>query len=554
MQLRNIVAPKGLELSTENWQIEAVLRMLMNNLDHAVAENPDELIVCGGRGKAVRNWQCYEYIIETLKKLKADETLLIQSGKPIGVLKTHENAPRVLLANSNLVPNYANWETFFELERKGLIMYGQCTPGSWMHIGLQGIIQGTYQTFIACAKKHYNKQDLRGQWLLSSGLGGMGGAQPIACKLAKGSSLVVEFDPIRIEKRLKMGLIDVVYENLDAAIKQIENSCRVKDPVAIGFLGNIGDVLPILQKKGVKPDILTDQTSAHDPLYGYVPKGWLLHELKEKRRNSPQEVIRAAKASIALQVKSMLEYDEQGVPTFDFGNNIRQIAYEQGVTNAYKIKGFVEAYLRPIFSQGISPLRWMALSGDPQDLCNVDDKIKDLFPQDLDLHAWLSRARQHIPLQGLPARVYWFDTQQKEKIGIALNEMVATQEVSAPLLVTPESLADPCSSSPSRDTENMRDGSDMVADWPLLSGLLSSACGATWVYLQQGGGTGVGSSQNTGFGLVLDGSKEATHKVQMMLRNSSGLSVMRLVDAGYDSAVSMAEKENLHIPMLTDFV
>lgn len=545
---RQIQAAHGVQLSAKNWQTEAALRLLMNNLDPQVAEDPQQLIVYGGTGRAARDWHCYDKIVEVLKRLASDQTLLIQSGKPVGVFSTFPNAPRVLIANANLVGHWANWQHFNELDQKGLMMYGQMTAGSWIYIGSQGIIQGTYETFISAAKKHF-AGNLRKKWILSAGLGGMGGAQPLAATMAGASILVVEFDPTRIQRRLQNKYLDKACDSLEEALKIIQQAVEKDQPISVGLLGNAADIFPQIAQGSFKPDLVTDQTSAHDPLNGYYPLGWTLAECQQKRKTEPQAVIAAAKASIAIQVKAMLSLAQQQIPTFDYGNNIRRMAFEAGVNHAFDFPGFVPAYIRPLFCQGIGPFRWVALSGDPQDIYKTDEKVKALIPDDPHLHRWLELARQKIPFQGLPARICWLGLGARAKIGLAFNEMVRTGELSAPIVIGRDHLDAGSVASPYRETEGMQDGSDAVADWPLLNGLLNCASGATWVSIHHGGGVGMGFSQHAGFVIVADGTPEQAEKLTRVLTNDPASGVMRHVDAGYETAMACAKKHHLDLPM-----
>jgi urocanate hydratase len=546
---RTIKAPHGSKLSAKSWLTEAPLRMLMNNLDPDVAENPDELIVYGGIGKAARNWECFDAIVETLKKLEKDETLLIQSGKPVGVFKTHENAPRVLLANSNLVPHWATWDHFRELDKKGLMMYGQMTAGSWIYIGSQGIVQGTYETFAEMGRQHF-KGDLSGKWILTGGLGGMGGAQPLACTMAGASMLAVECDPTRIQKRLDTKYLDYKADTLDDALALINKSCAEKKPISVGLLGNAADIFPELVKRGIKPDAVTDQTSAHDPLNGYLPAGMTMAEAAALRQRDQKEMVRRAKESMALQVRAMLAFHKMGIPTFDYGNNIRQMAKEVGVENAFDFPGFVPAYIRPLFCRGVGPFRWAALSGDPKDIAKTDAKVKELLPDNKHLHHWLDMAAKKIKFQGLPARICWVGLGDRAKLGLAFNDMVAKGELSAPVVIGRDHLDSGSVASPNRETEGMKDGSDAVSDWPLLNALLNTASGATWVSLHHGGGVGMGFSQHSGVVIVADGSKEAAARLERVLTNDPATGVMRHADAGYDIAVKCAKEKDLKLPMV----
>lgn len=547
---RHIVANHGTKLEAKSWLTEAVLRMLCNNLDPEVAEDPASLIVYGGLGRAARDWACFDKIVEVLKVLDNDQTLLIQSGKPVGVFTTHEDAPRVLIANSNLVPHWANWDHFNELDKKGLMMYGQMTAGSWIYIGSQGIVQGTYETFMAAAKKHFNG-DLLGRWILTAGLGGMGGAQPLAATMAGASMLAVECDPTRIEKRLKTRYLDKFTDNLDEALRWIDESCQTKLPISVGLLGNAADIYPELVARGISPSMVTDQTSAHDPLNGYLPKGWTLGQAKDLREKNPQDVITAAKASMAIQVKAMLAFQDKGIPVFDYGNNIRQMAYEAGTEDAFNFPGFVPAYIRPLFCEGIGPFRWVALSGDPEDIYATDEKVKQLLPDDKALHRWLDMARDKIAFQGLPARICWVGLKDRARLALAFNEMVKTGEVKAPIVIGRDHLDSGSVASPNRETEGMLDGSDAVSDWPLLNALLNCASGATWVSIHHGGGVGMGFSQHSGVVIVADGSEKAAQRLERVLHNDPGTGVMRHADAGYPLAKQCAKENHLWLPMET---
>jgi len=546
---RKIKAPTGSELSCLSWTTEAPMRMLMNNLDAEVAEKPEELVVYGGIGRAARNWECYDRIVEVLKRLKGDETLLVQSGKPVGVFKTHDNAPRVLIANSNIVPHWADLEHFNELDRKGLMMYGQMTAGSWIYIGSQGIVQGTYETFAEMGRQHYGG-DLKGRWILTAGLGGMGGAQPLAATMAGASMLAVECQPSRIEMRLKTGYLDKQSSDLDEALAIIDEACRKKEAVSVGLLGNAADVYPELVKRGVRPDAVTDQTSAHDPLNGYLPLGWTVGEWEERREREPERTISEAKASMAVQVRAMLEFNARGIPTVDYGNNLRQMAFETGVENAFDYPGFVPAYIRPLFCRGVGPFRWAALSGDPEDIFKTDAKVKELIPDDPHLHNWLDMARERIHFQGLPSRICWVGLGQRDMLGLAFNEMVAKGELSAPIVIGRDHLDSGSVASPNRETEGMRDGSDAVSDWPLLNALLNTASGATWVSLHHGGGVGIGYSQHAGMVIVCDGTKEAAERIARVLWNDPATGVMRHADAGYEAAIECAKENHLDLPMI----
>ena len=544
---RVIHAPTGTTLTAKSWLTEAPLRMLMNNLDPAVGERPQELVVYGGIGRAARDWESYDTIVATLRRLEADQTLLIQSGKPVGVFSTHADAPRVLIANSNLVPRWATWEHFNELDRKGLMMYGQMTAGSWIYIGSQGIVQGTYETFVEMGRRHYGGE-LQGRWLLTAGLGGMGGAQPLAAVMAGASCLAIECQRSRIEMRLRSGYLDHAAESLDEALAIVQRACAEGKAVSVGLLGNAADVLPELFKRGVRPDLLTDQTSAHDPLNGYLPSGWSVERWLEMRERDPAAVIRAAKASMACHVRAMLDFHAAGVPTVDYGNNIRQMALEEGVKNAFGFPGFVPAYIRPLFCRGVGPFRWAALSGDPEDIFKTDAKVKELLPADKHLHHWLDMARERIHFQGLPARICWVGLGDRHRLGLAFNEMVARGELKAPVVIGRDHLDSGSVASPNRETESMRDGSDAVSDWPLLNALLSTASGATWVSLHHGGGVGMGFSQHAGLVIVCDGTAAAARRIARVLWNDPASGVMRHADAGYPEAIACAREQGLDLP------
>lgn len=546
---RHIRAAHGTQLSAKNWLTEAPLRMLMNNLDANVAEIPSDLVVYGGIGRAARDWACYDKIVETLKNLNEDETLLIQSGKPVGVFKTHIDAPRVLLANSNLVPHWATWEKFHELDKKGLMMYGQMTAGSWIYIGSQGIVQGTYETFVEAGRQHY-AGSLQGKWILTGGLGGMGGAQPLAATMAGASMLAIECDPKRIQRRLETGYLDREAPDLDTALKIISEHCKAKKVISVGLLANAADIFPELVKRGIKPDMVTDQTSAHDPLNGYLPKGWTLEQAEKMRKSDPDKVIKAAKESMAIQVQAMLEFHKQGIPTFDYGNNIRQMAKETGVKNAFDFPGFVPAYIRPQFCRGVGPFRWVALSGDPEDIFKTDAKVKELIPNNPHLHNWLDMAKERIHFQGLPARICWVGLGDRARLGLAFNEMVAKGELKAPIVIGRDHLDTGSVASPNRETEAMKDGSDAVSDWPLLNALLNCASGATWVSIHHGGGVGIGYSQHAGVVIVADGTDAAAKRLQRVLTNDPASGVMRHADAGYELAIECAKEHDLHLPMI----
>ena len=546
---RSIRAPRGIGLSAKSWLTEAPLRMLMNNLDAEVAEKPHELVVYGGIGRAARDWESFDRIAASLRDLEADETLLVQSGKPVGVFRTHRDAPRVLIANSNLVPHWGTWEKFHELDRKGLMMYGQMTAGSWIYIGSQGIVQGTYETFAEVGRRHYGG-NLAGRWILTAGLGGMGGAQPLAATMAGASLLVIECQPSRIEMRLRTGYLDAKADSLDQALAMIERSRADKKPMSVGLLGNAAEIVPDLARRNIAPDALTDQTSAHDPLNGYLPAGWTLAEWEERRARDPKGVEKAAKQSMAVHVRAMLDFWRRGVPTLDYGNNIRQMAMEMGVTDAFDFPGFVPAYIRPLFCRGVGPFRWAALSGDPQDIYRTDQKVKELMPHDKHLHNWLDMARARIKFQGLPARICWVGLGDRHRIGLTFNEMVANGELKAPIVIGRDHLDSGSVASPNRETEAMKDGSDAVSDWPLLNALLNCASGATWVSLHHGGGVGIGYSQHAGMVIVADGTPEAARRLERVLWNDPASGVMRHADAGYDQAIACARDHKLNLPSL----
>ncbi|MBV2132472.1 urocanate hydratase [Pseudomonas sp. MAP12] len=548
---RHISAPTGSALSCQSWLTEAALRLLMNNLDPAVAERPEDLVVYGGIGRAARNWACFDKIVEVLRRLGDEQTLLIQSGKPVGVFATHRDAPRVLLANSNLVPHWATWEQFNALDRQGLMMYGQMTAGSWIYIGSQGIVQGTYETFAEAGRQHHGG-DLRGRWLLSAGLGGMGGAQPLAATMAGACALLVECRQSRIDFRLRTGYLDEQASDLDDALARIARYTAAGQAVSVGLCGNAAEVLPELVRRGVRPDLLTDQTSAHDPLHGYLPAGWSWDEYVERGQREPEVVVRAAKASMAVQVRAMLELHARGVPTFDYGNNIRQMALDEGVDDAFAFPGFVPAYIRPLFCRGIGPFRWVALSGDPEDIYKTDAKVKALLPHDTHLHRWLDLARARIRFQGLPARICWVGLGDRARLGQAFNAMVASGELRAPIVIGRDHLDSGSVASPNRETEAMRDGSDAVSDWPLLNALLNTASGATWVSLHHGGGVGMGYSQHAGMVIVADGTPQAHARLGRVLHNDPASGVMRHADAGYPEAIACAREQGLDLPMLKE--
>ena len=545
-----IRAPRGTQLNAKSWLTEAPLRMLMNNLDPDVAENPKELVVYGGIGRAARNWECFDQIVASLKALNDDETLLVQSGKPVGVFKTHKDAPRVLIANSNLVPHWATWEHFNELDAKGLAMYGQMTAGSWIYIGSQGIVQGTYETFVEAGRQHYNG-DLTGKWILTAGLGGMGGAQPLAASLAGASSLNIECQQTSIDFRLRTRYVDEQATDLDDALARLDKYTKEGKAVSIALCANAADVLPELVRRGVRPDMVTDQTSAHDPLNGYLPQGMTWEQYREAAKTNPDATVQAAKASMAVHVQAMLDFQKLGIPTFDYGNNIRQMAQDVGVQNAFDFPGFVPAYIRPLFCRGVGPFRWVALSGDAEDIYKTDAKVKELIPDDAHLHRWLDMARERIEFQGLPARICWVGLGLRAKLGLAFNEMVRSGEVSAPIVIGRDHLDSGSVASPNRETEAMQDGSDAVSDWPLLNALLNTAGGATWVSLHHGGGVGMGYSQHSGVVIVCDGTDEAAARIARVLHNDPATGVMRHADAGYQIAVDCANEQGLNLPMIT---
>ncbi|QKR98757.1 urocanate hydratase [Sphingomonas sp. CL5.1] len=543
---RVIKPATGTTLSARSWLTEAPLRMLMNNLHPDVAERPEELVVYGGIGRAARDWESYDRIVETLRRLEDDQTLLIQSGKPVGVFRTHADAPRVLIANSNLVPKWANWEHFDELDRKGLAMYGQMTAGSWIYIGTQGIVQGTYETFVEMGRQHYDG-DLSGKWLLTAGLGGMGGAQPLAAVMAGASCLAIECQQSRIDMRLRTGYLDRATASLDEALEIVTSA---KEPVSVGLLGNAAELLPEIYARGVRPDLLTDQTSAHDPVNGYLPAGWTVERWLAVREQDPATVAAAARASMAKHVEAMLAFQRDGVPTVDYGNNIRQVAKDEGVADAFAFPGFVPAYIRPLFCRGIGPFRWVALSGDPEDIYRTDAKVKELLPDNRHLHRWLDMARERIHFQGLPARICWVGLGDRHRLGLAFNEMVAKGELKAPVVIGRDHLDSGSVASPNRETEAMRDGSDAVSDWPLLNALLNTASGATWVSLHHGGGVGMGYSQHSGMVIVADGTEAAAKRLERVLWNDPATGVMRHADAGYEIAIDCAREKGLDLPAI----
>ena len=546
---REIHAPRGTTLSCKNWLIEAAYRMIQNNLDPEVAEHPQALVVYGGIGRAARDWACFDQILASLRALDEDETLLIQSGKPVGVFRTHADAPRVLIANSNLVPHWATWEHFNALDRKGLMMYGQMTAGSWIYIGTQGIVQGTYETFFAVARQHFDSQPA-GRWILTGGLGGMGGAQPLAATMAGFSMIAVECDASRIDFRLRTRYLDRKADTLDQALEMIETARRDGRPLSIGLPGNAADVFSELVARGITPDVVTDQTSAHDPVNGYLPQGWDIDRWHEARRRDPQSVILPARQSMAVQVRAMLALQARGAATLDYGNNIRQVALEMGVDRAFDFPGFVPAYIRPLFCEGKGPFRWVALSGDPEDIYRTDSKVRELIPDDAHLHHWLDMARERIAFQGLPARICWVGVHDRYRLGLAFNEMVRNGELKAPVVIGRDHLDTGSVASPNRETEAMADGSDAVSDWPLLNALLSTAGGATWVSLHHGGGVGMGFSQHAGMVIVCDGSEAADRRLKRVLFNDPATGVMRHADAGYPLARQTARDAGLQLPML----
>jgi urocanate hydratase len=552
---RPVRAPRGASLTCRNWQIEAAYRMIQNNLDPEVAENPDALVVYGGIGKAARNWDCFEAILRALRGLAEDESLLVQSGKPVGVLRTHADAPRVLIANSNLVPKWATWEHFDELDRKGLMMYGQMTAGSWIYIGSQGIVQGTYETFAEAGRQHY-QGDLGGRWILTAGLGGMGGAQPLAATFAGAVSLNIECQQSRIDFRLRSRYLDEQATDLDDALLRIQRYTAERRAVSIGLLGNAAEILPELARRaqagGIRPDLVTDQTSAHDLVNGYLPAGWTVEQWRAAQADPAQHarLRQAAAASCAVHVRAMLAFHAMGVPTVDYGNNIRQVAFDQGVNSAFDFPGFVPAYIRPLFCRGKGPFRWVALSGDPEDIRKTDRKLKELFPGDAHLHRWLDMAESRIAFQGLPARICWIGLGERHRAGLAFNEMVKSGELKAPIVIGRDHLDSGSVASPNRETEAMRDGSDAVSDWPLLNALLSTAGGATWVSLHHGGGVGMGYSQHAGVVIVCDGTEAAARRIERVLWNDPAIGVIRHADAGYDDAIACAREHGVNMPML----
>ena len=546
---RDIYPATGPEMTAKHWTTEAPLRMLMNNLQPDVAENPHELVVYGGIGRAARTWDDFDKIVATLRDLEEDQTLLVQSGKPVGVFPTHKDAPRVLIANSNLVPHWATWDHFNELDKKGLAMYGQMTAGSWIYIGSQGIVQGTYETFVEAGRQHYGG-DLKGKWILTGGLGGMGGAQPLAAVMAGACCLAVECNPDSIDFRLRTRYVDEKTDSLDEALAMIERWTAAGEAKSVALLGNAADVYPELIKRGIRPDIVTDQTSAHDPVNGYLPQGWTMAQWREKRESDPKAVEKAARASMMVQVKAMVDFHAAGIPTVDYGNNIRQMALEEGLDNAFDFPGFVPAYIRPLFCRGIGPFRWAALSGDPEDIYKTDAKVKEILAEDSHLHNWLGMARERIAFQGLPARICWVGLGVRHKLGLAFNEMVRNGELKAPIVIGRDHLDSGSVASPNRETEAMLDGSDAVSDWPLLNALLNTASGATWVSLHHGGGVGMGFSQHSGMVICCDGTEDADRRIERVLWNDPATGVMRHADAGYDDAKDCARENGLNLPAI----
>lgn len=546
---RVIRAPRGSEKTCKSWLSEAAYRMIQNNLDAEVAESPTDLVVYGGIGRAARDWESYDAILKSLRELEDNETLLVQSGKPVGIFPTHADAPRVLLANSNLVPHWATWEHFNELDRKGLMMYGQMTAGSWIYIGSQGIVQGTYETFVEMGRQHYGG-DLKGKWILTAGLGGMGGAQPLAASLAGACSLNIECQQSRIDMRLRTRYVDEQATDLDDALARIEKYTQAGEAKSIALLGNAAEILPQLVERGVRPDAVTDQTSAHDPVHGYLPIGWTVEQWQRMQTEDPGRVSDAAKKSMRVHVEAMLAFEDMGIPVFDYGNNIRQMAKDEGCVNAFDFPGFVPAYVRPLFCRGVGPFRWVALSGDPEDIYKTDAKVKELIPDDAHLHRWLDMAKERISFQGLPARICWVGLGLRHKLGLAFNEMVRNGELKAPVVIGRDHLDSGSVASPNRETEAMKDGSDAVSDWPLLNAMLNVAGGATWVSLHHGGGVGMGYSQHSGVVIVCDGSEEADKRIARVLWNDPATGVMRHADAGYDIAKACAKEQGLKLPMV----
>ncbi|WP_372612728.1 urocanate hydratase [Aquicoccus sp.] len=545
--LRDVYPPTGPDITAKSWLTEAPMRMLMNNLHPDVAENPHELVVYGGIGRAARTWEDFDRIVAGLKDLEADETLVVQSGKPVAIVKTHADAPRVLIANSNIVPHWANWEHFSELDRKGLMMYGQMTAGSWIYIGTQGIVQGTYETFAEAGRQHYGG-DLKGRWILTGGLGGMGGAQPLAAVFAGACCLAVECNPDSIDFRLRTKYLDEKAQSLDEALEMIERWTKAGEAKSVGLLGNAADIFSEIYRRGVRPDIVTDQTSAHDPVNGYLPQGWSMAEWRDKRESDPKAVEKAARASMKVHVAAMVDFWNDGVPTLDYGNNIRQVAKDEGLENAFAFPGFVPAYIRPLFCRGVGPFRWCALSGDPQDIYKTDQAMKELFPENAHLHQWLDMARDRISFQGLPARICWIGLGDRHRAGLRFNEMVASGELKAPIVIGRDHLDSGSVASPNRETEAMKDGSDAVSDWPLLNALVNTASGATWVSLHHGGGVGMGFSQHAGMVIVADGTPEAATRLERVLWNDPASGVWRHADAGYEDAIDCAKEHGLRLP------
>ena len=544
---RDVYPATGTEITAQSWVTEAPMRMLMNNLHPDVAENPHELVVYGGIGRAARSWEDFDAIVASLEKLSEDETLLVQSGKPVGVFKTHKDAPRVLIANSNLVPHWATWDHFNDLDRQGLMMYGQMTAGSWIYIGTQGIVQGTYETFVEAGRQHYDG-NLAGRWILTAGLGGMGGAQPLAAVMAGACCLAVECDPERIEMRLRTRYLDEKADTIEDALSMIDSWTESGVVKSVGLLGNAADIFPELVKRGIKPDMVTDQTSAHDPIHGYLPTGWTIGKWHAAQESDPKSVEHAARASMKTHVAAMVDFWNQGIPTLDYGNNIRQVAKEEGLDNAFAFPGFVPAYIRPLFCRGVGPFRWVALSGNPEDIYKTDAKVKELIPDDEHLHKWLDMARDRIEFQGLPARICWVGLGQRHRLGLAFNEMVKNGELEAPVVIGRDHLDSGSVASPNRETESMKDGSDAVSDWPLLNALLNCASGATWVSLHHGGGVGMGFSQHSGMVICADGSDDAARRLERVLWNDPATGVMRHADAGYETAIECAREQGLSLP------
>lgn len=545
----DVRSPTGTQLNAKSWATEAPLRMLMNNLDPDVAERPEELVVYGGIGRAARNWECFDQMVSQLSNLNDDETLLVQSGKPVGVFRTHADAPRVLIANSNIVANWATLDHFNELDRAGLMMYGQMTAGSWIYIGSQGIVQGTYETFCEVGRRHFGG-DLSGKWILTGGLGGMGGAQPLAATMAGASMIAVECQPSRIEYRMRTGYLDTQAGTLDEALEIVERSHKEGKPISVGLLGNAAEIYPEILERGIQPDVVTDQTSAHDPVNGYLPVGWTVEEWVDRREREPKEVEKASKQSMSIQVKAMLAFHRAGIPVLDYGNNLRQMAKDVGVEDAFDYPGFVQAYVRPLFCEGKGPFRWAALSGDPEDIYRTDEKVKELIPDDPQLHNWLDMARERIKFQGLPARICWLGLGQRHRMGLAFNELVRSGEVSAPIVIGRDHMDSGSVASPNRETEGMIDGSDAVADWPLLNALLNTASGATWVSIHHGGGVGIGYSQHSGVVVMADGTDDAARRIERVLWNDPGSGVMRHADACYEIAIECAKENGLNLPMI----